>query len=59
MAIAVGVLPSDLSEDPIEGVRLFQVQEGLLRVRHLGGLLTHQLDDEVLGALGKAGVVAV
>ena len=41
VAVAVGVLPSDLCDDPVEGVRLFEVQEGLLRVRHLGGLLTH------------------
>ena len=59
MAIAVGVLPSDLGEDPVEGVRLLEVREGLLRVRQLGGLLTHQLNDEVLGALGELGVAAV
>ena len=59
VAVAIGVLPSDLGEDPIEGVRLLEVRKGLLRVRHLRGLLTHQLNDEVLGALSEAGVVAV
>ena len=59
MAVAVSVLPSDLGKDPVEGVRLLEVREGLLRVCHLGGLLTHQFNDEVLGALGEAGVVAV
>ena len=59
MAVAFGVLPLDLSEDLVEGVRLLEVRKGLLCVRHLGGLLTHQLNDEVLGALGEAGVVAV
>ena len=59
MAIAIGVLPSDLGEDPIEGVRLLEVHKGLLRVCHLRGLLTHQLNDEVLGALSELGVAAV
>ena len=59
MAVAVGVLPSDLGEDPVEGVRLLEVRKGLLRVCHLGGLLTHQFNDEVLGALGELGVAAV
>jgi hypothetical protein len=39
--VGVGVLPTDLLRDAAEGIRLLEVREGLLRVRHLGAGLTH------------------
>jgi hypothetical protein len=59
VAVVVGVAPTDLGVNTLKSVGLFEVDEGLLSVGHVGACLGHEFDYHVLGGLGEANVVPV